>query len=71
MCVPKRELRPLRKCEDLPALLEVHGLKTGVEVGVQEEKIAEYVLQNWKSCKSWWISGRNNITIFLSFSFVN
>ena len=41
MCVPKRELRPLRKCEDLPALLEVHGLKTGVEMGVQEEKIAE------------------------------
>ena len=58
MCVPKRGLRPLRKCKGLPALLEEHGLKTGVEVGIQEGKFAEYVLKNWKSCKSWWISGR-------------
>ena len=53
MCVPKRGLRPLRKRKDLPALLEEHGLETGVEVGVQEGKFAEYILQNWKSCKSY------------------
>jgi hypothetical protein len=52
MCVPKRGLRPLRKREDLPALLEEHGLKSGVEVGVQKGKFAEHILQNWKSCKS-------------------
>jgi hypothetical protein len=28
-------------------------LKSGIEVGVQEGKFAEYILQNWTSCESY------------------
>lgn len=49
-CSPKKGLRPLQVRNDLPDLLEEHGLKTGIEIGVKQGDFSKVVLDKWESC---------------------
>lgn len=52
-CTPKVGLRPLKNRNELPQLLDEHGLKTGIEIGVKEGVFARHMLGNWKSCEKY------------------
>ena len=52
-CYPKMGLIPLKHRDQLGDLLEKHGLKSGIEIGVKEGDFARTMLSNWKSCEKY------------------
>eukprot|EP01068_Selenidium_serpulae_P010141 Selendium_serpulae@DN5395_c0_g1_i2.p1 len=54
-CLPARGISPPKKRDELPALLEERGYKTGVEVGVQEGVYAKVMRETWTSCEEYHI----------------
>jgi hypothetical protein len=48
-----RPVPPLQLREDLGNLLEYEGMRTGVEVGVQQGVFSAHLLKRWPSCKSY------------------
>ena len=52
-CYPEKGVRGLNHRDEIGALLEEHGLKSGVEVGVQQGVFSRIILSQWKSCRSY------------------
>jgi Predicted O-methyltransferase len=52
-CYPKIGLRPLKSRDEIGTLLQEHGFKTGVEVGVKKGEFAKQILDKWSSCVSY------------------
>lgn len=49
-CYPKLGLKPLKNRELFGELVEEHGFKTGIEIGVKKGEFAKIILDQWKSC---------------------
>lgn len=52
-CYPKMGLRPVKLRDEIGSLLQEHGFKTGVEVGVKKGEFARVILDKWTSCVSY------------------
>lgn len=52
-CYPKHGLKPLKHRNELGGLLEEHGLKSGIEIGVKQGDFAKELLDDWKTCEKY------------------
>ena len=48
-----KPIPPMKSRGYIPILLELEGLKTGVEIGVDRGHFSQWILQNWKQCEEY------------------